>query len=197
MEFEFKVVRGHELTPFLDQLAQLRINVFREFPYLYDGNIDYETEYLSVYQNTNESMVILVYLNSKLIGASTCIPLSCESDEFKDNFLKNDFNLDKIMYFGESILLKEYRGNKIGHRFFEMRESFAQKQIKDLEVTTFCAVDRPVNHPLRPAGYQGLATFWMRMGYEKTEMKVYYPWKDIDQKEENNKAMSIWIKKWK
>ena len=33
-------------------LARLRIGVFREFPYLYDGSLDYERDYLADYAST-------------------------------------------------------------------------------------------------------------------------------------------------
>ena len=37
---------GPELEPHLDALGTLRIAVFREYPYLYDGSLEYEREYL-------------------------------------------------------------------------------------------------------------------------------------------------------
>ena len=38
-------VRGREIKNYLDDIASLRINVFKEFPYLYDGCINYERKY--------------------------------------------------------------------------------------------------------------------------------------------------------
>ena len=43
---EIRNVHGPELEPFIDGLGRLRIAVFREYPYLYDGSLDYEREYL-------------------------------------------------------------------------------------------------------------------------------------------------------
>lgn len=39
---EVRVVTGLELTPHLEALAHLRIPVFRDYPYLYDGDMEYE-----------------------------------------------------------------------------------------------------------------------------------------------------------
>jgi len=33
---------GPALLPYIPELARLRIEVFRDFPYLYDGSLDYE-----------------------------------------------------------------------------------------------------------------------------------------------------------
>ena len=37
MTVEIKSLSGIDATPYLDDLARLRIEVFRAFPYLYDG----------------------------------------------------------------------------------------------------------------------------------------------------------------
>ena len=41
-KLEVRVVTGLELTPHLEALAHLRIPVFRDYPYLYDGDMEYE-----------------------------------------------------------------------------------------------------------------------------------------------------------
>lgn len=198
MNVTFKHLSGSELVNYFDELASLRITFFKEFPYLYEGNIDYEKEYLQVYQNSQNSKVILAFVEGRIIGATTCIALTDEAEEFKKSFREHGFDIFKIMYFGESIILKEYRGHKIGHKFFELHEEFAKRNINDLEYTTFCAVDRPLDHPLKPQGYRSLDSFWQRLGYSKHgEMKVYFPWKDIDQSVESTKSMTIWLKSWK
>ncbi len=37
-DFDYKRLSGSQIAPYIDELAQLRITVFREFPYLYDGD---------------------------------------------------------------------------------------------------------------------------------------------------------------
>lgn len=45
-EFKFVQKIGKEIETILDEFAQLRITVFAEFPYLYEGNLSYEKEYI-------------------------------------------------------------------------------------------------------------------------------------------------------
>jgi GNAT superfamily N-acetyltransferase len=197
MKYEFKTLIGSELTPYLEELARLRITVFKEFPYIYEGSLDYEKEYLSSYQNSQQALVILVFDQSKVIGATTGIPMNEETSEFYQVFLDRGLDIEKVFYFGESIILPKYRGNKIGHQFFELREQYAHQVIPSLQYTAFCAVERESSHPLRPSDYRPLDQFWARMGYQQQEgMQVFYPWKDLDKDQEDEKAMNVWLKKW-
>jgi GNAT superfamily N-acetyltransferase len=194
---EFKALTGKAIEPFLEDLACLRIEVFKEFPYLYEGSQEYEREYLDTYINSPRSLVVLVYDAEKCIGATTCIPLEDESEEFLKPFLKQNIDISKVFYFGESIIKKDYRGNRIGHKFFEIREEHARKTISNLNYTAFCSVVREDTHPLKPKNYKPLNSFWSRMGYaEMINMYVMYPWRDVGSNDEDLKRMNFWLKKW-
>ncbi len=195
---EFKIIEwvGEELLPFVDKVAELRIKVFREFPYLYEGDLAYEKKYLDVYLKSKKSLVIGVLHEDRLIGASTALPLFDESEEFKTPFVTAGYDISKIFYFGESIILPEYRGNKLGHEFFTRREAFARKTLNHLQYTCFCAVIRPDDHPLKPPKYKPLDSFWGRLGYEKSSrLNVQYKWQDIDKSAEDFKSMNVWLKR--
>ena len=47
------------LPAFVPDLARLRIAVFRDFPYLYDGTLAYEERYISTYLECPESLFVL------------------------------------------------------------------------------------------------------------------------------------------
>ena len=44
----------------MEALAAQRIRVFREFPYLYDGDVGYEREYLATYVHSPRSLAFFV-----------------------------------------------------------------------------------------------------------------------------------------
>lgn len=52
-------VSGSAIQAWLPVLAQLRIRVFREFPYLYDGSVAYEEKYLHSYVAVPDSVMVL------------------------------------------------------------------------------------------------------------------------------------------
>ena len=47
-----RALTGDALEAALDGVAALRIAVFRDWPYLYDGTLDYEREYLQTYRTS-------------------------------------------------------------------------------------------------------------------------------------------------
>ena len=179
--------------PLLPELARLRISVFREFPYLYDGDAAYEQTYMRVYAQAPGAAVIIARDGEKIIGASTCLPLAAETANVQKPFLDAGEDVSQIFYFGESVLEKAYRGQGIGVRFFDARE--AQARATGHRVTAFCAVRRPADHPLRPAGYVPLDEFWRHRGYAKRPaLSCTMSWRDIGGAEASEKIMDFWTR---
>ncbi len=192
---QLKTLTGKSIEPFIPDLARLRIEVFREFPYLYEGDMDYEKNYLSTYSQSFESFFVVAFDDHDVVGMSTGLPMSHETDAFKTPFIDRGYDPESIFYFGESVLQKSYRGLGVGVQFFVKREVYAQS-LKRFTHTAFCAVERSENHASRPSDYQSLDTFWHKRGYRKhPELQTEYSWKDVGEAEETNKPMIFWLKK--
>ncbi|MDH2197792.1 GNAT family N-acetyltransferase [Ectopseudomonas oleovorans] len=191
---DIRLLRGAEIEPHIDDLARLRIQVFREFPYLYDGNLDYEAEYLATYVRSADSLCVLVRDEGRVVGASTALPLADETEEFQQPFTAAGWNPARIFYCAESVVLPAWRGRGLGMRFFVEREGHA-RALGGFDWCAFCAVQRPVDHPRRPADYQPLDAFWARRGYRhQPALRTEFHWKDLDEAQESAKAMSFWLK---
>lgn len=184
---------GAALDSALDDVARLRITVFRDWPYLYDGDLDYERAYLRAYQGNPRAIVVGAFDGARLIGAATGLPMLDHDDDFGSAFAGRPEDLSRLFYCAESVLLPEGRGQGIGHRFFDLREAHARGL--GLAASAFCAVMRPQDHPLRPAGYAPLDPFWRKRGYAPLPGVVaHFGWKDIDQPQETDKALQFWMK---
>ncbi|MES1928460.1 acetyltransferase (GNAT) family protein [Salinisphaera dokdonensis CL-ES53] len=185
---------GAEIAPYVEELAALRIRVFRDFPYLYDGDVDYEREYLATYVNSPRSLAFLVHDDGALIGATTALPLSDEEPAFRQPLADAGFDVSMVFYFGESLLLPAYRGHGIGHRFFDEREAWARR-VGDFSHACFCAVQRSADHPLRPTGYEPLDRFWHKRGFaRRDDISAVYAWQDIDSDTETDKRLTFWLR---
>lgn len=194
-DITLKRFTGPAIEPYLAGLARLRIQVFREFPYLYNGSMAYEEKYLRTYARSPESLFVLALAGDAVIGAATGVPMAHETDEFRQPFVAHGLNPEKVFYFGESVLQKSFRGQGIGVRFFEEREAYA-RELDRFELTAFCAVERPANHPRRPAGYVPLDQFWARRGYSKhPELTTHFSWQELDETTETPKPMVFWLKR--
>lgn len=190
-----ELVLGFDIAELIPQLGQLRIRVFHDFPYLYEGSQEYEENYLKIYTQNPLSIAYGVFDGEKLVGACTGMPLSAESKEIQEPFLERGMNINEIFYFGESILLAPYRGHGIGHLFFDVREKHALEN--GFKVTAFCSVIRPEDHPLRPANYRPNNHFWTKRGYVEQNFSCRLCWLDRNQTEETEKELIFWTKEWK
>lgn len=186
---------GLEIAELIPQLGRLRIAVFHDFPYLYQGSLDYEQKYLQIYTRNPLSIAFAIFDGEELVGVTTGMPLIAESKEIQQPFLDRGLDINEIFYFGESILLPAYRGQGIGHLFFDVREKHALEN--GFKVTAFCSVIRPENHPLRPVDYRPYNDFWKKRGYVEQDYCCHMYWLDRDETEETEKKLLFWTKEWK
>jgi len=194
MNLTYQNISGVQLAGYIHELAQLRIRVFREFPYLYDGDADYEAQYLQTYLNSPRSVMVLALADGQVAGASSAIPLADETGEVQRPFISAGMNPADIFYCGESVLLPEYRGQGAGVEFFKRREEHA-RALAGFQQICFCAVDRPADHPRRPADYVPLDAFWEKRGYRKQpQLHTTFRWQDLDEDAESEKPMTFWMK---
>lgn len=189
-----EIREGSTIRAALGPLAELRMRVFYEFPYLYVGSQQYEEQYLEVYVQSQRSRVILVWEGERVVGASTVIPLLDAPPEMQAPFAQAAVDLATVDYLGESVLLPEFRGRGLGHKFFELREAHAREY--GLSACAFCAVERPSDHPLRPVEHVPYDAFWAKRGYQKLPaMRADFTWHDRDQDAPTTKSMVFWLKR--
>lgn len=187
---------GKDIQQILPDLGALRIQVFHDFPYLYEGNIAYEEAYLQIYTSSEESIVVGVYDGEQLIGATSGMPLKHETAAIQAPFISTNIPVETVFYFGESIVLPAYRGKGLGHLFFNEREQHALKL--GYTTTAFCSVIRPENHSLKPLDYRDNSAFWNKRNYlPQDEMLCQMSWLDRSETEETEKDLQFWIKTWK
>lgn len=176
---EVRRLAGEAARPHLADLARLRIRVFREFPYLYDGAESYEQEYLESYAASERSVIVVALSEGEVIGVSTGLPLSEAGSAFREPFERQGIDVATVFYLGESVLDPGFRGQGIGHRFFDEREAHAAEH--GFAITTFCAVERPIDHPLKPDDYRSHDAFWSKRGYVlRSDLHARLAWKQID-----------------
>ncbi len=179
MEPAIRCLTGSEITPHLDDAARLRISVFREFPYLYDGDADVEAEYLASYAKCPRSVFVLAEAGGKIVGVSTGLPLVDADSSFRAPFENASLPVEDWFYFGESVLDPAWRGRGMGHRFFDMREAHALKL--GFSKACFCAVERPSGHPLEPADYRSNHVFWKKRGFLRApDLRARFSWSQVD-----------------
>lgn len=187
-------VSGPAIGPWIDDVARLRVTVFRDWPYLYEGDPAYERDYLRAYARSPDSVFVLAFDGDRVVGASTGLPLADDTPEFQRPFLDAGRSVDEVFYFGESVLLAEYRGLGLGHRFFDEREAHA-RSLGRFACTAFCAVDRDPGDPRRPPGHRGNEDFWSKRGYVRQPgLTMHMSWQELGEPAPSGKPLTFWLR---
>lgn len=195
MGIAVRPLTGREIAAALDDLAALRIAVFAAYPYLYDGDPAYEAEYLAEYAAAPDAVLVAAFDGARIVGAATAAPMMHQKAGFRAPFEARGLDVARLFYFGESVLLPEYRGSGIGHAFFDQRE--AQARACGANAACFAAVVRAEDHPARPEGYTPLDAFWTRRGYAVVPgLTTTLAWKEHGDEAERDNLMQYWLKQW-
>lgn len=189
-----ETLAGTAIAPVVEDLAGLRVRVFRDWPYLYEGSLAYERKYLAKYAGIAEATVVVARADGIVVGASTALPLVQTEPELQAPFRAADLEPADYYYYGESVLLPEWRGRGVGVAFFAAREERARSL--GFRYGTFCGVVRPADHPARPAGYVPLDAFWRKRGYAPLPgVTATFSWRDVGEAAETAKPMAFWAKR--
>ncbi len=192
---DFTSLTGNDLRDCLPDLARLRMKIFRDFPYLYEGNLTYEENYLRRYAEAPDAVIIFACKGSRVVGASTAIPLEYEDAAFQQPLEAQGFDPRDVFYFGESVLEPAWRGRGAGVAFFRYRESHA-RALKRFKLAAFCAVIRPDDHPMQPPHYRPLNHFWANRGFRECDGAIArYSWQDRGETVESEKRLQFWVKR--
>lgn len=179
----------------LGAIADLRITVFRDWPYLYDGSLENERAYLAHFAESPGAVCIAAYDGDKIVGAATGLPLDQAHGEFRAPLVDAGMEITRIFYCAESVLLPAYRGRGLYRTFFDGREDHARR-LGGYTHAIFCGVQRPDDHPRKPMDYQPLDTVWQHFGYRpRGDLICHFSWLDVGEDTETEKPMMFWEKR--
>lgn len=190
---DLRALTGAALDAALDEVAALRIAVFRDWPYLYDGSLQYERDYLQSYRTSPGAIVVGAFDGDRLVGAATGTPMEDHAAEFAAPFAALEIPLNQIFYCAESVLLPAYRGQGIGHGFFDQREAHARAL--GCKYVAFCSVVRPDDHPSRPVAARSNDAFWRGRGYAPLlGVVAEFEWVDLGQSNASRHPLQFWMR---
>ncbi|WP_201305991.1 GNAT family N-acetyltransferase [Roseomonas harenae] len=193
IQHRIETVTAGALQPHLGTVARLRAIVFRDWPYLYEAQEGYEAGYLRSYAESPGAAVILALAGEEPVGAATCQPMVEAGRAVLEAAAKVGMDPATTCYFGESVLLPEWRGRGIGVAFFAAREAHARSL--GLRRAAFCAVRRAPSDPRRPAGHEPLDAFWRKRGYVPVPgMAAHMMWREVGSEAEMPHILDFWAR---
>lgn len=183
------------LRPLLPALARLRIAVFRDWPYLYEGDAAQEETHLAALaEGPGGAIVVAFDAGGEPVGAATCQPMAEATPSIRAGFARpGGPDPARTCYFGESVLLPAHRGRGTGLAFFAAREAHARGL--GLSVAAFCAVVRNANDPRRPRDAVPLDAFWRNRGYHpRPDLSCMMAWREVGDDRETPHSLGFWVK---
>lgn len=171
---------GKDAIEYIDIVSELRIQAFKEYPYLYEGNLDYEREYVHGYAIDGKAMIAVARTDNKIVGISTGIPLVSDSEivaDAKKIFAENGLDVSDYYYYGEVIVLPDFRGRGVTSKLYAEQDNL----IKSWGYKHVCilTVMREIDHPLRPANYKSPDKMWEHLGFFRNKLITEYHWPTI------------------
>ncbi len=192
-DIDVRVLTGPDLEAALDGVAALRITVFRDWPYLYDGTLDYERQYLDTYRDNPGALLVGAFHDGRLVGASTSTLMEDHAEAFAAPLRTIGLPVGSILYGAESVLLPAYRGIGLGHRFIDLREAHARTLGRSH--VAFASVVRPEDHPMKPPHARTNDAFWLGRGYRPLpDVVARFSGKDVGDTGETEKPLQFWMR---
>lgn len=188
-----QLLTGAAIADALDSLATLRLAIFPEYPYLYQGKREDELTYLATYAEAPDAGVILAYDGLTVIGAATGMPLIHEDAQMLDAFAGTAFPLNVVYYVGELLFRPAYRNCGLGQKLLDRLECHI-RSLGRYRTLTCATVERPDDHPLRPRDYIPITRFLARTGFDRlTGVTTSFMWRETDGVKRDH-PIQFWIK---
>lgn len=184
---------GTVIAGTLDTLASLRLEIFREYPYLYDGRREDELDYLKSYAEAPDACVILAYDEGTVVGAATGMPFIHEGAQMLAALAGSQYSVDYLYYVGEMLFYPAFRNKGLGLQLLDQLEQHIRSlgSYRHLVCTT---VERPDAHPLQPVGYIPITRFLARTWFDLLPgVTTSVAWRETDGVRRDH-PMQFWVK---
>lgn len=166
----------------IDQMADMRITYFREFPYLYEGSKEYELHYLNQYkQKAVDAYLVQAFDQDKLVGILTGCAFKSDIEVIRDGaqlFAQKELWVDNYYYIGEAIIIPEYQGRKIlPQLIFKLGKTI--RKLNKYQSLCFLTVIRKDDDSRKPVDYHSSDQLWLKLGCQKTDITCSFEWPTI------------------
>ncbi|OGU13446.1 MAG: hypothetical protein A2076_17530 [Geobacteraceae bacterium GWC2_53_11] len=188
-----QLLTGAAIADAVNDLATLRLEIFPEYPYLYQGRREDELAYLVCYAEAPDACVILASDGLTVIGAATGMPLVHEDAQMCEAFAATAFPLNEVYYVGELLFRPAYRNSGLGRKLLDQLESHI-RSLGSYRHLTCATVERPDDHPLRPRDYTPITRFLARTGFVRLSgVTTHFIWRETDGVKRDH-PMQFWSK---
>jgi hypothetical protein len=188
-----EVLKGKEVIPYLEKLAELRIVFYREYPYLYEGNLADEMAYLNMYVNSEDSVLAIAKKGEELVGIASGLPMLESKEENKRLYAEKKIPGEHVFYLGEVVLCHE-QNTDVQERIYQEFEK-AVIGLQKYHTLAVCEIERDPEDSKKPSSAFSSEVQWENRGFiRQPEFYTIAAWKDVGDLEKSNHALVFWTK---
>ncbi len=192
-----ELLKGDAVTPYIKDITELSLIIYKEYPYLYEGTEEEYRPFIEHYASSQNGIACLLFDNEKPVGVAIGMPMNEMREKYQQPLLnvnpKIDF--DSLFYLGEFLLLQEYRGQGFGKEMYLELEQAVRKE-GYFEKICFCKIEEFDQHPLKPNNYKPLDKFWKKFGFKQCEnLNFTVFWRDVFENEDSPHQMIYYMKR--
>jgi GNAT superfamily N-acetyltransferase len=172
MSLRIEAMKEKDNAPYVQLLSEMRIKAFKEFPYLYVGNVKDDLYYTSCY-TMKHGLLVLAFQDDNIIGIYSAMPMNtptCFLEDWSRHLAAEGIDVNKCFYAGELIVDPAFQQRGIGFQLFKR----LVLEVDQLGYDTLAGVTviRPKDHPQRPKDYYDSDAIWIKYGYKKLAMVI-------------------------
>ena len=119
--------KGNEIAPHIQGIVKLCDRIYREPPYLYNGDDADYTDYIESYSQVNEAIICLAFDGKEAIGLGIGTPMLKTREFYQQTLIEHGYDLSQLFYLGEFGLKPGYHGLGIEETILLEIENFAKK----------------------------------------------------------------------
>lgn len=180
MGLSIEILIGKDSNDYIEKISQLRIEAFKEYPYLYQGELAYEKQYVRGYTTDSKAMIAIAKLDGTIAGISSGIPLISESEivsDAKKIFSAQKINISDYYYYGEIIILPEFRSQGNASKLYSAQDELIKSW--GFKYACILTVVREEDHPLKPKDYKSPDKMWEHFGFFRNNLTTKHHWPTI------------------
>lgn len=199
MTFRIVVFKGSDAKPYIRVLSEMRVREFRNFPYLYAGNVEEDIIYTQGYADSPQGVLIIAFQDEIIVGICSGTPMTTSMsflESWSQALRQDDMDLNACFYAGELIVEQPFRNQGLGRQL--IKSLMQEAKLMNFSSLALATSIRPKNHPLRPQDYFDTDLLWTKHGYQKqaqTFLTVYPTLQPDGTVKEEENLLACWIKK--
>lgn len=194
----FAIVTQPALQAHMNNWMLMSLEVYREYPYLYDGTVESETDYFEFYAR-NAHAIMLVAKDDTTdtpVGYAVGIPLSDETPKKQHPFIATGRDPREYLLIVEFLVAPAFRHHGIARTMYTLFEEHIISQLPQYRYITAFGIERD-NNPnwYTPQSHDPLYALERHCGWQRHgELTFLATWQDVGTAEPVTKKLVFWIK---